>query len=260
VLKNAGLKVAEVDGWPNRGRREIGTIKGVMCHHTVGPKTGNMPSLTVLINGRRDLPGPLAQLGLGRDGTFFVIAAGRANHAGVGKWQGLTDGNGTFIGIEAENTGINKPGDPKHDPWPEVQLDAYRRGAAAILKHIGQDAIMCCAHKEYAPRRKPDPHTLDMDQFRKEIAAIMDGIVPPPELIPNKDSADRPTLRRGSQANPVLLVKEVQKKVGSVGPQVDGVFGPLTEAAVRRFQRDRGLVPDGIVGPTTWAALDGVAA
>lgn len=260
VLKNAGLKVAEVDGWPNRGRREIGTIKGVMCHHTVGPKTGNMPSLTVLINGRRDLPGPLAQLGLGRDGTFFVIAAGRANHAGVGKWQGLTDGNGTFIGIEAENTGINKPGDPKHDPWPEVQLDAYRRGAAAILKHIGQDAIMCCGHKEYAPRRKPDPHTLDMNQFRKEIAAIMDGIVPPPELIPNKDSADRPTLRRGSPANPVLLVKEVQKKVGSVGRQVDGVFGPLTEAAVRRFQRDRGLVPDGIVGPTTWAALDGVAA
>ncbi len=265
VLRNAGLKVAEVDGWPNRGRREIGTIKGVMCHHTVGPKIGNMPSLTVLINGRSDLPGPLAQLGLGRDGTFFVIAAGRANHAGAGKWRGLTDGNGAFIGIEAENTGgsHNRPGpkDPPFDPWPDVQLDAYHRGAAAILKHIGQDSIMCCGHREYAlpPGRKPDPHTIDMNQFRKEIAAIMGGTAPPPALIPSKDPEDRPTLRRRSEGNPVFLVKEVQKKIGFVGDKVDAVFGSLTEAAVRRFQRDHGLVPDGIVGPKTWAALDGIA-
>jgi len=258
VLKNAGLKVAEVDGWPNRGRSEIGTVKGVMCHHTVGRKTGNMPSLTVLVNGRSDLQGPLSQLGLGRDGTFYVIAAGRANHAGAGEWQGLTDGNGSFIGIEAENTGINKPGDPKHDPWPEVQLDAYRRGVAAILKHIGQDAIMCCGHKEYAPGRKVDPHTLSMNQFRTEVAAIMNGTVPGPVPIPRDDTEDRPTLRRGSELNLKFLVKEVQRKVGFTGFQVDGLFGPMTEAAVRNFQRNHGLVPDGIVGPKTWAALDRV--
>jgi peptidoglycan hydrolase-like protein with peptidoglycan-binding domain len=46
----------------------------------------------------------------------------------------------------------------------------------------------------------------------------------------------------------------VQEKVGA---EVDGIFGPGTEVRVRRLQSASGLVPDGIVGPRTWAAIDG---
>ncbi|MEM6938825.1 MAG: peptidoglycan-binding protein [Pseudomonadota bacterium] len=35
----------------------------------------------------------------------------------------------------------------------------------------------------------------------------------------------------------------------------DGIFGALTDAAVRAFQRQAGLVVDGIIGPNTYAAL-----
>ncbi len=43
-----------------------------------------MPSLGVIRDGRPGLKGPLSQLGLGRDGAYYVIAAGRAQHAGRG--------------------------------------------------------------------------------------------------------------------------------------------------------------------------------
>ena len=36
VLLDAGLKVALVDGWKERGRGDVGTIRGVLCHHTAG--------------------------------------------------------------------------------------------------------------------------------------------------------------------------------------------------------------------------------
>lgn len=256
VLRNAGLKVSLVDGWENRGRRDVGNIFGVICHHTAGSRDGNMPSLRTLINGRPNLRGPLAQLGLGRDGTYYVVAAGRCNHAGEGIWNGMTNGNANFIGIEAENTGRSND-----FPWPTVQMEAYHHGVAAILKQIGRGADFCAGHKEYAlPRgRKPDP-SFDMIAFRSSVAAILSGTALAPTLIPAVEPVappgaltGRPTLRRGATGE---LVKQVQAKVGIAQ---DGNFDAKTDAAVRAFQRDHGLLPDGIVGPKTWAALDAVA-
>lgn len=150
----------------------MGKVQGVLCHHTGGPLTGDLPDIDVLVKGRPDLPGPLSQLALGRSGTFYILAAGKGWHAGAGNWQGVTDGNSHFIGIEAENTGETTG--PRADPWPEVQLDAYARGCAAILKHIGATVSMAAGHKEYAtPKgRKNDP-TFDMAAFRSRISSHM---------------------------------------------------------------------------------------
>jgi N-acetylmuramoyl-L-alanine amidase/Putative peptidoglycan binding domain len=245
VVEGAGLKVAEQSGWRTRGHGDMGTVRGVMCHHTAGPPSGNMPSLGVITNGRPGLAGPLSQLGLGRDGTCYVVAAGRCSHAGGGNWQGITTGNSSFIGIEAENTGLS------NDPWPDVQMDAYRRCVAAILTRIGANASMCCGHKEYRLPigTKSDP-TFDMHAFRRHVAAIMAGTAPQPLLTPAVDANNRPTLRRGDRGD---LVRAVQRLLDV---DDDGIFDGRTEAAVRRFQLDRGLVPDGIIGPRTWAAFD----
>ncbi len=250
ILAQAGLKVAPIPGWEERGRGDVEATLGVICHHTAGPASGNMPSLQTLIDGRSDLPGPLSQLGLGRDGTFYVIAAGRSNHAGTGSFLGITTGNSSFIGIEAEHTG------KLEDEWPSVQLDAYARGVAAILKHIQRPVEFCIGHKEWAPGRKPDP-TFDMVAFRKAVAGFLTGATPQPPLIPAAEAAPggagRQTLRRGASGD---AVRTLQLKL-QLEP-VDSLFGGQTEAKVREFQRNNGLVPDGIVGPKTWQKLDAV--
>ncbi len=52
-------------------------------------------------------------------------------------------------------------------------------------------------------------------------------------------------------------VRAMQQALTSAGfaVDVDGVFGPFTEEAVEAFQQQRGLTPDGIVGPATRSAL-----
>jgi peptidoglycan hydrolase-like protein with peptidoglycan-binding domain len=58
---------------------------------------------------------------------------------------------------------------------------------------------------------------------------------------------------RGSER--VRALQRRLRALGTAPGRVDGRFGPLTQAAVRRFQSARGLAVDGIVGPQTAAAL-----
>ncbi len=62
-------------------------------------------------------------------------------------------------------------------------------------------------------------------------------------------------LRRGSEGPSVELLQLALDRAG-LGPlETDGLFGPATEAALRRFQRREGLAADGIAGPETHRAL-----
>lgn len=56
-------------------------------------------------------------------------------------------------------------------------------------------------------------------------------------------------------------VRELQDRLATLGfdvGRIDGIFGPLTDRAVRDFQRNYGLPPDGVIGDETLRALSGL--
>ena len=68
-------------------------------------------------------------------------------------------------------------------------------------------------------------------------------------------------LRRGDAGEPVVVIQTSLNRISQDYPAipkiypVDGVFGPATESAVRRFQQIFNLTPDGVVGKSTWYKL-----
>ena len=79
--------------------------------------------------------------------------------------------------------------------------------------------------------------------------------VAPKPVVATKPTSTKPTLRIGSRGNDV---KELQKLLNNKGYRlvVDGVFGRLTENAVKDFQQKNRLTADGVVGQKTWSALE----
>src|SRR3954465_3522663 len=62
-------------------------------------------------------------------------------------------------------------------------------------------------------------------------------------------------LRRGAHGAEVELLQKSLRDAGFSTGQIDGRFGPATEAALLAFQRSHGLLADGVAGPVTWQAL-----
>jgi len=177
-MRGAGLDVVEVAGWQTRGSSSFAP-RGFLWHHTAGPRTGLAPSLGVVVNGRRDLPGPLCNLYLDRAGRVYVVASGRANHAGAGSWSGLS-GNSTVYGLEIENVGTPS------EPWAPWLLAIAARIAAAT----GVATELCCLHREWAPRRKVDLHTVTGRDMRARVAQLR--LAPQPAPAPPAPPAPPP--------------------------------------------------------------------
>jgi hypothetical protein len=278
VLRAAGLSVVEVAGWKTRGHGGMAAVSSILVHHTAGAATGNYPSLSVVRDGRAGLPGPLAQLGVGRDGTWYVIAAGLSYHAGA--VDDARYGNSRAIGVEAEGTG--------YDAWPQVQYDSLVRGVAALTLHY--KTAVARGHKEAAvpAGRKIDPN-FDMDQFRRDVLAgsgLSGGgfSVPTAPAAAPAPAPTAPAIQswtnqpNGSTTFPdnyadlvtdggfgALTVGAWQILAHAIGRannrQWDGIFGPRCVRDMQEWLRDVGEYPtsryviDGDFGPATVKAL-----
>lgn len=182
ALHAEGLGTVEYPGWRTHSRNhkgEWGPVHGVMIHHTV--TLGTDASVRLCHDGHTTLPGPLCHAVGPKDGRLFMVGHGRANHAGLGDGRVLadvikeeplrrprvadTDGNQHFYGVELINLGDG------HDPWPEEQVDAAARWAAALCRAHGWSERSVIGHKEWQPG-KIDP-SFDMDAFRGRVRRLL---------------------------------------------------------------------------------------
>lgn len=142
ILRKHGLKVVEIGGWETRGRPpSTGGFApvGVLNHHT-GASAKGWSAAKILtyvkwmfLTGRPSdgLPPPLCHMSLGRDGTVYLGAAGRANHAGKAKARGTVaagDGNKIYVGIEWMLSGT--------EAIPKAQRDAGVLLNAVLLDEV----------------------------------------------------------------------------------------------------------------------------
>lgn len=246
-IRSYGVQVVEVAGWQTRGSSTFDP-KGVIAHHTASRRgSGDASSLRICTHGRSDLPGPLCQVLLSRSGVAYIIASGRANHAGTGGAMGLA-GNSSVFGIEAENDGVG-------EPWSVQQIEAYYRVTAALLEGIGKTGSNVVGHREWAPRRKIDPTGIDMNKFRWEVDARLknkSGASPAPSPAPQTTSG---LIKLGSRGDEVWNWQAHLNKYAGAKITVDGIFGQGTHNATVNFQRFFGLTPDGVVGQKTLGAM-----
>lgn len=264
-LRSLGLYVIEVDGWQSRGSSDFHPHVSVN-HHTAGSASGTAPSLNTCIYGRPDLDGPLCNVMQDRqpdqNDRFYVIAAGRANHAGSGGWAGYS-GNSNAWGLEIEHTGTSPLSGRRQDLAARCHLAMYGG-------HVGN----VCQHFEWAPGRKIDAATgVNPDDFRGKYWLQQGGAAPSPGPTPPPSGgvppfpfpaghwmgveSSNPKNHSGAYAADRPGIQQYQGHMHHRGwdIDIDGIFGPQSRDVTISYQREKGLAADGLAGEATWHSI-----
>ncbi|MFC6017209.1 N-acetylmuramoyl-L-alanine amidase [Plantactinospora solaniradicis] len=168
-LRKAGLTVVEHSNWKTHDRPGSWSPTFGVIHATAAPKSqADSVQISVVRNGRSDLPGPIANATIDRAGVWHVLSAGRCNSTLAGT-AGPYKGKGNTYALSTEACNDNRS-----EPWPDVQYRSYVRGWAAWCRRLGWPASRLVGHKEHTPGRKTDP-SFNMATFRRDVAAVLAG-------------------------------------------------------------------------------------
>lgn len=171
----------------------------------------------------------------------------RAQHAGVGSWQGHIDVNSRSIGIEIANAGHSElPGQELPD-FPPAQMEAVLDLCNDIITRHAIKPQLVLAHSDIAPGRKIDPgENFDWRWLAKR------GVGHWVEPSPIKSGK---FFQRGDVGQPVEALQSLLALYG-YGVDVNGLFEEKTHQIVMAFQRHfRQEKVDGVADVSTIETL-----
>jgi hypothetical protein len=100
---------------------------------------------------------------------------------------------------------------------------------------------------------KPHPTTTTQPPAAAQTTTGTTTTAPP--ATPAVAPAPTTTLKPGDQGAQVVVLQKALKALGHSPGAIDGKYGPITKSAIASFQTDARLTADGIFGPLTLAAL-----
>ena len=219
-------------------RLRIAHFLGQTCHESAGFRTTEEFATGDAYEGRKDLGN--TQRGDGRryKGRGLLQLTGRANYRELGK----------VMKIDLENHPERAA-----EPALSLRIACEYWKSRNINAPCDRDDLITVTRLVNGGTNGLEDRRLYTSRAKAAIIRIeglmLDGASP---------AGARPVLRRGSKGDAVASLQVTLQKLGFM-VAVDGDFGPGTEVAVARFQREQKLDIDGIIGPGTWAALDKVA-
>lgn len=285
LLSALAAPFTEQPGWKERqvGPDDLWDCEWVINHHTATHSEGH-GSLNFLQNGGlTGIRAPYAHALIGREPMIFLIAAGRANHAGRGgpfKEVPKNSMNAYGYGIEVEAPGVALD-------FAAGQFDLMCKLNAAVLWILGQPVNHVIRHKDWTDGgvdgvpvlptkgRKVDVR-YDLGLIRattQRYLTFLGAETPPkpkPPVVPKVDLSVVQVAAKADSNRPqggttpgakddVLLVENALADLGLLERKwVDGSFGTLTVDAYRHWQRALGYTgddADGIPGVASLKAL-----
>lgn len=172
-LRAAGVVVREYPGWESRSNGQVSAYEGGVVHHTATGFGVAVPGSgvgTLLVDGHRDLDGPLCNYAGNDDGSVTVIAAHPANHAGasggrsMGPLPTTTRFNRHVLGLEIVYPGTQPMRDAQYRSalvWARVVADVVGRGDIQRVRAHAETSVTGKWDPGQAPNR-----TIDMNAFR----------------------------------------------------------------------------------------------
>lgn len=128
----------------------------------------------------------------------------------------------------------------------KYQAEAYK---------VKDDEMILTAHRWYASKSCPGDWMYSREgDLANRVTAQLGGVTPTPQPTPTPTpttgrvtvNCSLPMIKKGSKGSAVKVWQQI------VGVNVDGDFGPATDAATRKFQKAQGIGVDGIVGSQSW--------